>query len=836
MGGGTGTPAGGFGELLRRHRAQAGLTQEQLAERSGLSVRTIADMERGRTRRPYQRSVLLLADALQLSGPLCEELVRAARGVAPDGSAPPPTPMGRPPQVVPRQLPTAAGDFTGRTSQQRALDAALDRHWGPAVKLLVISGAAGVGKTALALHWAHRVADKFPDGQLYVDLQGATPGLPPLAPLDVLGRFLRALGADPTRLPTSLDEASSAFRTQTARQRLLVLLDNARDPTQVRPLLPATPDSTVLVTSRPTLSALDGASHLHLEILRDAESLQLLGRLAGEHRLADEPLAAAQVAGLCGHLPLALRIAGARLAARPAWPLATLAQRLADQQHRLDELDLGDLGVRASFALSHQHLAESPDPLDQAAAQAFGLLGLPDGLDLSIPAAARLLDQSQEQAERVLERLVDAQLLETRMPGRYRFHDLLRLYARDHAAATYPEAEHAAALTRAFGHYTATAWQTVGLLRPGDQRLAHADHRWRTGGLRFADATAALGWLEAERANLLAAIQQTTTTPGVPSGIATQLGQALYGFFDVRSYWADWVQVNHTTLQAARKTGDRAAQAQAHNDLGRACHLQGQYAEALDHHQQALALRRELGDRHGQANSLNGLGNVYRRLGRDTQAVDCYQQALTLNRDLGDRHGQAISLNNLGVVYVQLGRYREALDPLQQALVLRRELGDRHGQATSLNNLGEIHERLESYREALDHHQHALILRRELGDRSGQASSLDNLGVVYVRLGRYREALDHHQQALTLFRELGHSHGQAEALRDLGDALHGARRLGQAMEAWREALELCQALGIPEADELRERLRSPAAPATKASDVGRGCRKVAGRRQAVPPK
>jgi DNA-binding SARP family transcriptional activator len=356
------------------------------------------------------------------------------------------------PTPVPRQLPPDVAGFTGREPELAQLDQVLAAAGqdGPVV-IGAIAGTGGIGKSALAVHAAHRLAGRFPDGQLYVDLHGATAGLEPLAPLEVLGRFLRALGMAPAAVPTELEEASGTFRSRVAGRRLLVVLDNAADAAQVAPLVPASPGCGVLVTSRQALASLDGATHLHLGILPAEEATRLLGRLAGQERVAAEPEAAAEVARGCGYLPLALRIAGARLAARPGWPVAALAERLADAQRRLDELEVAEAGVRASFAVSHRQLGAGDDALDRAAAVAFGLLGLLDGPELGVPVVARLLDRPEEAAERVLERLVDAQLLETPSPGRYRLHDLLRLYAREQASRQHPEPERAAALARALG-------------------------------------------------------------------------------------------------------------------------------------------------------------------------------------------------------------------------------------------------------------------------------------------------------------------------------------------------------------------------------------------------
>jgi DNA-binding SARP family transcriptional activator len=628
-----------------------------------------------------------------------------------DAAAPPPAVQ----RVVPRQLPVDGRDFTGRENELAWLCKALGGVEEQAsVVISAIAGAGGVGKSALAIHAAHQLAEQFPDGQLYVDLHGATAGLQPLAPLEVLGQFLRALGTDPASIPASVEEASAAFRSRVAGRQVLVVLDNARDVDQVRPLLPASPGCGVVVTSRRALVSLDGATHLQLDVLTPDEALELLSRLAGTDRVAVKPEASAEVARCCGYLPLALRIAGARLAARPGWPMGVLAERLADAQGRLDELELAEVGMRASFQVSYQQLADSPNAVDRAAAGAFGLLGLLDGPEVGVPVVARLLKVAEDAAERALERLVDAQLLETPRPGRYRLHDLLRLYAREQAVRQYPEPQRVAALTRALGFYVATAWRTLELLRPGDPRLAWADERWRKGGLEFADDIPALGWLDAERANLLATIQRAAATPGVPAEFAIQLTQALFGFFLVRSHWQDWLQANQTALEVARRTEDLAAQAQAHNDLSAVHGLQGRYDEALTCLQKSLAIRRKLGDRRGQAVNLGNLGVVYERQGNYEQALACLQESLGISRELGDRSEKASALRNLGVVHARQGRFEQALAYLQESLARYREMGDRYGRAESLRELGVTLQALGRPEEARAHWREALSILEQL--------------------------------------------------------------------------------------------------------------------------
>ena len=799
---------GRHGELVAELRALC----ERYPLREGLWAQLLTALYRSGRQADalaaYRRVRGLLAEELGIDpGPELQRLHQAILTGDPALEAPhpptPPVPAPVRPRAAgtPSQLPMDVADFVGRSNLVVHIEALLGDD--QLVRVVALSGPPGVGKTALAVHVAHRLRARFPDGQLYVDLHGATAGLRPLAPLEVLGRLLRALGADPAAIPTGLEEASAAWRSQVAGRRLLVVLDNAADATQVAALLPGSAGCGVLVTSRRALVGLPGAVLLELEVLAPGEAAALLGRVAGPARVAAEPEAAAELVRCCGGLPLALRIAGARLAARPTWPVAALAERLADTQGRLDELALAEIGVRASLSVSYEQLHASDVPADRAAAQAFGLLGVLDGPELGVLGVARLLDQPEDAAERALERLVDAQLLETPAPGRYRLHDLLRLYARELACEQHPEPERTAALTRALGLYVATAWQTFELLRPGDHRLASRDARWGKDELEFADEQAALDWLEAERANLLAAVEQAATTPGVPAEIAIQLAHALFGFFVVRSHRDDWVRVNQTALRVARRMGDLAAQAQAHNDLGIAYELQGRYDHALASLQESLALRRRLGDRLGLAAGLGNLGLVYQRQGRYEQALVCQQESLALYRELRDRRGEATSLTNLGDVHMHQGQYAEALVCHQESLAIDRELGDRRGQAVNLCNLGKVCERLGRYAEALAFQQESLAIDRELGDPYGEAESLNGLGVVYRRVERYDQALAFQQESLALRRELGDPHAEAESLRELGVTLRALDRLEEARAHWLEALAIFEQLGTSDAEQAR---------------------------------
>jgi tetratricopeptide (TPR) repeat protein len=692
--------------------------------------------------------------------------------------------------AAPRQLPRDVAEFVGRRSELEAARAGLP--------LVAVAGPGGVGKSAFAVRLAHQLAAGYPDGQLYVDLQGSAAGLRPLEPLDVLGRFLRALGERHSDLAT-VAEASAAFRAATATRRLLVVLDNARDLAQVRPLLPGGPYTATLVTSRRVLSSLDGAAHLTLGVLPRADAVLLLGRLAGARRVAAEAAAAGRVADWCGRLPLALRIAGGRLAARPSWTMQTLASRLADARRRLDELYLAELDIRSSIEVSHAQLAGSADPDDRAAARGLALLGQPDGEELGLPAAAALLDLDVVDADRVLERLVDGQLLESPAPGRYRLHDLVRLYARS-LPSTVEDA-----VPRLLRWYTATCWQAFRLLRPSDGRVATAGS-WASGGAAFDDVTLALDWLETERPNLVAAVHQVAATPQLPDAAATQLARALFAFFHVRGYLNDWIDVNRASRAVASRAGDRTAQAHACRDLGAAYELRGEYQQALDCLHDGLDGYATAGDLAGQAACLNSIGLVHDSLGQLDEAASCLERSLAISRELADRHSQGISLNNLGEVYCRLGAYRRALGCLDEALAIFRSTGNRASQAAAQANLGDVYEHQGGYDEALVHYGQSLAAFRDLGAPVGQATVLTALGRVHRHEGRYPEALECLREGLAIAERVDERRSTAICLRELG-AVHDATGASPAAREYRrQALAMFEELGVPEADEVRSLL------------------------------
>jgi DNA-binding SARP family transcriptional activator len=617
----------------------------------------------------YSRLRRVLAEELGLEP--CTSLQQLQRGIltsdpslvlphgpdrattTPDSTAARPAALDAPPldsvPVSPCQLPPDVASFTGREREVQRLVESLNRAAGAdePVAIVAIDGPAGVGKSTLACHVAHQVIGQFPDGQLYVNLQGATASVDPLEPAEVLGRFLRAFGVSGPRIPEQLDERAGLFRSLLSSRRVLVVLDNAENATQVGLLLPTRPGCAALVTSRERMTQLDAAC-LYLNVLDPMESVTLLGQLAGPKRVAAEPQATAKVAELCGYLPLALRIVGARLAARPTWPVQNMTERLASEHARLDELQLGGLAVRASLQLSYQALRAKEEAQSVRLASAFRLLSLLNGADVGVPVVAAMLEQSTAATELALERLVDAQLLQSRAPGRYQFHDLVRLFARERAADEDPEPERTAAVMRALRRYLATTRKADHLVRPG--QATAADRLTEEADVpAFADQVAAMAWLEAERANLVAAVAQAAA--GVTPGVAGQLAASLFGFFDVRGYWDDWERVNHLALQAAKACGDLRGEAQAWRDLGAVAWRRFRLDEATSHLQRSLELRRRLGDRHGEAQTLNNVGLVLIAGRRYQEATRCLERSLTLFREQNDRLGEGKVLNNLAELH-----------------------------------------------------------------------------------------------------------------------------------------------------------------------------------------
>ena len=702
----------------------------------------------------------------------------------------------RPP---PAQLPGDVAAFTGRADELAALD--LIAAESSAMTIAVVSGTAGVGKTALAVRWARGAASAFPDGQLYVNLRGYDPGQPML-PGDALAGFLRALGMAGQDVPPGDDERAAAYRSLLDGRRVLVVLDNAASVEQVRPLLPGGPSCLVVVTSRDSLAGLvarHGAKRLDLDILPLADAMELLRTLIGG-RVDAEPRAARVLAAHCARLPLALRVAAELAAATPDSRLEELAGELDGERRRLDLLDAGGDGrtaVRGVFSWSYRHL---PD----GAAQTFRLAGLHPGPDLDAYAIAALTAVTATRARDLLALLARAHLLHPAGAGRYAMHDLLRAYASELAAAHDSDADRDAAMTRLYAFYLGTAASAMDALVPAEKHYRPPIPPAGTPAPELGSPAQARAWLDAERASLVT-VAAHAAMHGDP-GSTTRLAAIVYRYLETGGHYADAVTMHGHARDAACLTGDRAAEATALTNLGIISWRQGRYQQAADYHQQALAASAQTGDQRGEAVAVANLGVVYERQGRYEQSADCHRRALALFRVTGDRSGEARALGNLGSVAGRQGDYEQAVSWYQQSLELFRDSGDQTGEASALPDLGVACQRLGRYEEAVGCYRQALALFRETGDRTGEAEALNGVGGVLLSTGGVDEARAEYTAALTLASQIGDAYEQARAHNGLGAALEAAGDDVLAQHHRRRALDLYAELGAPEADDVRAQL------------------------------
>lgn len=655
--------------------------------------------------------------------------------------------------AVPRQLPAAIPNLVGRANELATLTRILDEPTERSVAVVIsaIAGTAGVGKTALAVHWAHRVQDRFPDGQLYVNLRGYDPS-PPMAPEQALDGFLRALNVPVRRIPASMQEQAALYRSLLDGRRMLVILDNANTADQVRPLLPGSPDCLTVVTSRSRLSGLvvrDGAHKVSLDPLPLAEAIVLLRQIIGSARVDAELNAAATLAQQCAYLPLALRIAAERIASHPYRTLADLTEELANGRDRLDMLVTGDddtTAVRVMFSWSYQALPPET-------ARVFRLLGLHVGPDISVPATAALAGITTVRARQLLDHLTGVHLLEETGRDRYRFHDLLRIYAAERAATEETDHERDDAVHRLLSWYLHTANAAGRVLTPQWRYVSLDSPEADFSPLAFTTYRQALEWCEAERVNLVAATRHAAECD--QHIIAWKLPAVLWDFFRLRGHWADWITTHETGLAATRYLHDRHGEAWIANNLGDGYQGLGRFDEALDHLQQALVAWRELNDRWGEGWTLYNLGTVYRRMGRFDEALEHYHQALARGREMSKPWGEAWALHSLATTYRSLGRFDEAFDHYHQSLIVRREINDRDGEGWTLHSLAITYRSLGRFDEALDHYHQSLIVYREINDRWGEGRTLYNVGEVLSDTGRLAAARVSWDQALTIFEELG---------------------------------------------------------------------------------
>ncbi|GAA2742345.1 ATP-binding protein [Kitasatospora cinereorecta] len=761
--------AGSFGALLREHRLRAGWTQEELAERSGVSPHAISVLETGR-RQPRLSSVAWLATALGLDAADREELVAAATRRSPAAAAGTGTGTGaatagsRPASPASAdllcQLPSDTRLFTGRTAElDRLLALAEAAPGGSDAGMVVISaidGMGGVGKSALAVHAAHRMRGSFPDGQLFIDLHGHTAGLAPVTAEDALERLLHSLGVPPQSIPQDLGARAAFYRERLADSRTLIVLDNAVSTAQVRPLLPGTPGCLVVVTSRRRLTGLDDAHTLALDTLGPAEAAALLHKVAGPGRIPAEDPAIGELIALCGHLPLAVRIAAARLRHRRALRIEDLVEQLRDEHDRLDRLSDEDRDLAAVFETSFTALPEAEQHL-------FERLGLVPGPDFDAYAAANLIGGDLRTAEHLLESLLDHHLVQQHTAGRYHFHDLVGLYARTRAGAGDRDPEREAASERLLDYFEHTAREAylhlVQHSRPGAARTVPVP----AVAPRMSDRARALAWMRAERGNLQAAAARTP----VP-GRAIALSAALAPFLLQEGPWQQAIELHDAAAAAAREAGDRHGEAGALTDLGRVRHALGEITDAGELHERALAIHQELGDRHGEAGALEEVGRCRYMIGEFRTALGLHEQALAIHQELGDRLGEASALWGIGRAHNACGEYPAASDALERALAAFVAVGKRLGEANACWDLSRVRHATGDLAAAGELLEHALAIMEELGNRHGAANILWSLGQLRITTATYPTASDALERALAIYLDLGKRDGEAYSLKDLG--------------------------------------------------------------------
>lgn len=729
---------------------------------------------------------------------------------------------------IPAQLPAATAWFTGRTAELDRLLAHRGRdRASTAVVISAIDGMAGIGKTALAVHAAHHLAPSFPDGQLFLDLHGFTDGVQPLDPGTALEAMLRAVGVPGAQIPLSVDERAALYRTHLADKRVLIVLDNAHSESQVRPLLPGTAGCLVLITSRRRLAGLDSAETISLEVLPAPDAAALFVDAAGPDRIPNGAgNVVAQIVQLCGRLPLAIRIAAARLRHRPSMTVVELAALLRDAQHRLDELHAGERSATAAFQLSY---ADLTDDLRRF----FRLLGLHPGPDFDRYTAAALTNTTLRDAVTSLDRLLDTHLLVQHAPGRYQFHDLLRAFAARCAARDEPAPERQAAVDRLLEHHLSTAAAAADLLYPFDIGRMPRRQSTSTPAPAFENVDQALAWLGSEHANLIAAASYAAKHTSAHHVVA--LAVIMRRHLRVRGHSADAHNLHTLALAHVRRTGDRSGEVAALCALGDIRRSQERYGQAAECYQQALATARDLGDptgeleavrglghidymqgRHRQAagsfalaltiarqagdrtdehTALGNLGDVHRALGQYEQAIDCFKDAIAIAREIGHRPGELSTLRSLGFVHNVQGRYGLAVGCFERALDIAREIGNRYGELTVLCGLGVAHRARDRSQVATDCFELALTIARDIGSRNGEIMALYSLGFTYNQQGRHGLATDCFERALAIARAVDDRNGQFEAVHGLANTYYATGKLDQSLTAHREALDLAEALG-----------------------------------------
>ena len=746
-----------LGAALRALRIRHGYSQRELLRPLHLgSHSAIVDYEAGRRVPPdavlagYERLFGLPPGTL---GKLRDDVLaeRAAADARARRSGPPGGHAAPAAANLPRQLPAAPQSFTGRTAELAQLDRLLrDRHTSAPVVISAVSGMGGIGKTALAVHWAHQARDNFPDGELYLDLQGYHPSGRPVPPEIAISQFLVALGLGADHLPVTLSEQSALFRTLMADRQMLVLLDNVRDVEQVRPLLPGSPSCRVLITSRsklPGLAVREGAQRISLDCLDLPDAVRLLRTLIGASA-REQPGATSALANLCGLHPLALRIAAERVVLSDA-PVADAVLALSQASGRLAELAVADddaAAIRAVFTWSYAALGEP-------AGRLFRLLGLHDGPDLGTTACAALAGLTEPACAELLGVLADAHLVEVAAPGRYRMHDLLRLFAHERVTEQEPAAGRSAAAFRIAAWYLASACTARYALDPNLPLLSPPEAELPVPALRFESELAAVTWYDLERANLTATALAATAN-GLHD-IGWKLPTALFPYFDRQRNFGDWIITHRAAISAAQLAGDGEAEGKVRCNLGSAYRPMRRFDEAAAQYEQALALFRLVGWRQGEGKALGNLATTQADLGNYTGALSLGHEALAIFRELDDRYGVALCLSNLGNSHSALGDQDQATDALREAMAEFEALGDLRGVARCTGNLANVLGRMDRHAEAVPVYLEAIRTFGTVGDSHEQASGLTDIAESYLELGQREQARQSVEEALAIFTEHG---------------------------------------------------------------------------------
>jgi len=810
-----------FGDTVRKHRQRLGLSQEALADAAGIAVRSVRNVEAGRVAQPRPTTLRLLADVFGIS---VDELIAGDRVPAP------------------AQLPREVAAFAGRADTLRRLWTLLDNGPDPAGgphAVGVISGAGGVGKTTLAVHWAHQAAARFPDGQLYVNLHGFGPGDSAIDPADALADFLTALGVDRTEVPPSPASRTALFRSRLAGRRLLIVLDNARDAEQVRPLLPGAGACRVVVTSRNQLTGLiatDGAVPVPLDVLAEDEAGELLAGRLGTGRVAAEPGAVADIVSRCDRMPLALAIVAARAAVHPDISLRELADQLRYPAEALDALDAGDAAtqIRSVFSWSYRALPADPRRL-------FDVLGLHPGADIEAYAAANLAALPLAATRRALAELVRLHLVVQRPGDRYGMHDLVRAYAAETAQADLSAPERAAAGARLLAFYRHTAVRAGRLVHPAGRLTLVADEPWQS--LPLADRDAAAAWIGAERANLVAAAEHAARDRDVDFAPAVSL--CLWTYWYDHGYSAECLAISAAAVASARHGTDPLVLAWALSDMAGALMGLGRYAETVRNGEEARQLLHEHGDPAGERIMLGNLQEIYTVIGDLAEAQRCAAEQLAIVRTLGLPIAAGESSVQLAQLNLHLGRLDEALEYAREAVRIFEPTDRTRDRGESLWALGAVHQRRGEYVEArvtllraqevfrsagmygnllarvlavlgrLSREQgqrqaagrylsEALEMAREFNSPEQVAEALTELGLLRADQGRSEEAAAHVREALALATEVGTRREEIRARNALGALLAAAGETGPARREFTAALELATATEDPYARGLAE--------------------------------